>query len=324
VIAKLEKGSHSLAFSSGMASIAAVYLSTLKSGDNLVITKECYGTTQDLALNLSKFGIKTTLAGPETEDFTEKIRRGVSLVLVETITNPLVRVANIREVARRCKEVGARLVVDNTFATPLLYRPLQDGAWVSLHSVTKYLSGHNDMVGGAFVLNDSMDLVDLWEFRRRLGSIMGPFEAFLALRGVSTLRVRFETQCKNAQTIAEFLKDHPKIEQVYYPGISDNPYHKNAERLFDSKLYGGVLSFKVRGGKSEALEVLKRVQIIKPSPSLGGTESLLNYPITSASKTISPAIRKELGITENLLRLALGLEDVEDLKDDLSQALARL
>jgi cystathionine gamma-synthase len=321
VIAKLEKGSESLGFSSGMASIASVYLSSLSSGDNIVITKESYGTTQDLALNLSKFGIKTTLAGPETEDFIEKIRPGVALVLVETITNPLVRVANIREIAKRCKEVGVRLVVDNTFATPLLYRPLQDGAWITLHSVTKYLSGHNDIVGGALVLNDSMDLVDLWEFRRRLGSIMSPFEAFLALRGISTLKVRFEAQCKAALAIAEFLSDHQKVEQVYYPGLRDNPYHKNAEQLFDLKLYGGVLSFKVKGGKTEALEVLKKVKIIKPSPSLGGTESLLNYPITSAAKTLSPAVRKELGIGENLLRLAIGLEDVEDLTDDLVQAL---
>ena len=321
VIAKLEKGSESLGFSSGMASIAAVYLSALRSGDNIIITKESYGTTQDLALNLSKFGIKTILAGPETEDFIQKIRPGVSLVLVETITNPLVRVANIREIAKRCKEVGVRLVVDNTFATPLLYRPLEDGAWITLHSVTKYLSGHNDIIGGALVLNDSMDLVDLWEFRRRLGSIMSPFEAFLALRGVSALKVRFVEQCKSALTIAKFLSEHQKVEQVYYPGLADSPYHKNADQLFSLKLYGGVLSFKIRGGKTEALKVLKNVRIIKPSPSLGGTESLLNYPITSAAKTLSPAVRKELGIGENLLRLAIGLEDVEDLKDDLSQAL---
>src|ERR1700730_11734976 len=298
VIAKLEKGSESLGCSSGMASIAAVYLSALRSGDNIVITKESYGTTQDLALNLSKFGIKTTLAGPETEYFIDKIRPGVALVLVETITNPLVRVANIREIAKRCKEVGVRLGVDNTFATPLLYRPLQDGAWITLHSVTKYLSGHNDIVGGALVLNDSMDLVDLWEFRRRLGSIMSPFEAFLALRGVSALKVRFEEQCKNALAIAKFLSEQQKVEQVFYPGLTDNPYHKNADKLFSLKLYGGVLSFKVRGGRTEALKVLKSVRIIKPSPSLGGTESLLNYPITSAAKTLAPAVRKELGIGE--------------------------
>jgi cystathionine gamma-synthase len=321
VLASLEGASHALAFSSGMASIAAVYLTSLSSGDNIIITKESYGTTQDLALNLSKFGIKTTLAGPETEDFLEKIKPGVSLVLVETITNPLVRVVDVRRIAKRCKEVGVRLVVDNTFATPLLYEPLEDGAWLAVQSVTKYLGGHNDVLGGALALNDQMDLVDLWEFRRRLGSIMGAFEAFLALRGVSTLRVRFETQSKNALAIAEFLEGHPRVEQVYYPGLGSSPYHKTATSLFKERLYGGVLSFKVKGGKSEALELLKKVKVVKPSPSLGGTESLLNYPLTSASKTLSPAVRRELGIGENLLRLAVGLEDLEDIKEDLSQAL---
>ena len=218
--------------------------------------------------------------------------------------------------------MGAKLVVDNTFATPLLYRPLLDGAWVTLHSVTKYIGGHNDVIGGALALDDSMDLVDLWEFRRRLGSIMGPFEAFLALRGVSTLKVRFEAQCAIALAVAEFLEDSPKVEEVYYPGLKSSPYHKTAQKLFSEKLYGGLLSFKVRGGKKEALEVLKKVKVIKPSPSLGGTESLLNYPVTSASKTLSPAVRRELGIGDNLLRLAMGLEDIEDLKEDLSQALA--
>ena len=324
VIAKLEKGSQALAFNSGMGSIAAVYLTALSAGDSIIITKESYGTTQDLALNLAKFGVKTILAGPETEDFIEKIQPGVSMVLVETITNPQARVVDVRKIAKRCKETGTRLVVDNTFATPLLYKPLLDGAWLTLHSVTKYIGGHNDLIGGVMALNDSMDLIELWEFRRRLGSIMGPFEAFLALRGVSTLKVRFETQSNNALAVAEFLQDHPKIEEVYYPGLKSSPYHKTARALFSEKLYGGLLSFKVKGGKKEALEVLRKVQVIKPSPSLGGTESLLNYPVTSASKTLSPAVRKELGIGDNLLRLALGLEDLEDLEDDLSQALSAI
>jgi cystathionine gamma-synthase len=324
VIEKLEKASHALAFNSGMGSISAVYLSSLAAGDTIAITKEAYGTTQDLALNLSKFGVKTILAGPETDDFLEKIESRPSIVLVETITNPQARVVDVRRIARKCKEEGVRLVVDNTFATPLLYRPLLDGAWLSLHSVTKYIGGHNDLIGGALALNDSMDLVDLWEFRRRLGSIMGPFEAFLAIRGASTLRVRFEAQSRSALALAEFLQGHPKVQEVFYPGLKSSPYHRTARSLFREDMYGGLLSFKVKGGKKEALEVLRKVRIIKPSPSLGGTESLLNYPITSASKTLPPNVRKELGIGENLLRLALGLEDVEDLREDLEQALSTL
>ncbi len=323
VVAKLERGHEALAFSSGMAAIAAVYVTALASGDTVVITKESYGTTQDLALNLSKFGVKTALAGPETEDFLAKVGEGVSLVMLETITNPLLRVVDVHKIAKRCREVGARLVVDNTFATPVLYRPLEDGAWLALESVTKYIGGHNDLIGGVLSLDDPMDLVELWEFRRRLGSIMGPFEALLALRGVGTLKVRFREQCETAQALAEFLEDHPRVESVYYPGLSDSPYHATARRLFRQKLFGGVLSFKVKGGRKETLGVLRDVEVVKPSPSLGGTESLLNYPLTSASKTLSPAVRKELGIGENLLRLAVGLEDVEDLKEDLSKALSR-
>jgi cystathionine gamma-synthase len=321
VMEKLEGASHALAFNSGMGCIAAVFLSALAAGETVVVSKESYGTTQDLALNLAKFGVKTVLAGPDTEDFLEKINRGVSTVLVETLTNPQVRVVDIPQIAKRCKEVGARLVVDNTFATPLLYRPLLDGAWISINSVTKYIGGHNDLVGGVLALNDSLDLTELWEFRRRLGSIMGAFEAFLALRGVSTLKVRFETQSENALAIAEFLEDHPKVEEVCYPGLENSPYHSTARALFGGNLYGGVLSFKVKGKKREALEVLRKIRVIKPSPSLGGTETLLNYPVTSASKSLSPVVREELGIGDNLLRLALGLEDLEDLKEDLSRAL---
>lgn len=323
VIAKLERSKESLAFSSGMGGIAAIYLTALSSGDTVVITKESYGTTQDLALNLAKLGVKTVLAGPDTDDFLQKVKPGVALVLVETITNPLLRVVDVPAIAKRCEEVGAKLVVDNTFATPLLYRPLERGAWLSVHSVTKYIAGHNDVVGGAIALNDPLDTVELWEFRRRLGSIMGPFEAFLSLRGVATLKPRFELQCRSALALSKYLRDHPKVERVYYPGLADSPYRKTADELFlEEGVYGGVVSFKVKGGRPKAISVLKKVGIIQPSPSLGGTESLLNHPITSASKTLSPAVRKELGITDDLLRLSMGLEDVEDLQADLEQALA--
>jgi cystathionine gamma-synthase len=324
VLAKLERGSDALAFNSGMGGVATLYLSALQKGDTVVITKECYGTTQELALNLSKFGVRTVLAGPETADFIDKISEGVNFVLAETITNPMLRVVDLREIGKRCREVGTRLVVDNTFASPLLYRPLRDAAWVVMHSTTKYIGGHNDAIGGALVMNDPMGVLELWEFRRRLGSIMSPFEAFLTLRGVSTLKVRMESQCKTAMALAELLEDHPKVESVYYPGLPDNPYHKIASELLHDGLYGGVVSFKVKGGEKEALGILRKLKVIKPSPSLGGTESLLNYPLTSAAKTLSPAVRKELGIGENLLRLAVGLEDVEDLKEDLTDALSHI
>jgi len=321
LLAKLEKGFDALAFGSGMAAISAAYLLKLESGSTVLLPKECYGATQELAQNLSKFNVEYLLARSDTGEFLERLDKGIALALVEPITNPMIRVVDVREIAKRCREIGIPLIVDNTFSTPILYNPLEDGAWTSLHSLTKYLAGHNDVVGGAMILRDERDLSDLWNWRRKLGCIMSPFDAFLVIRGIATLEVRFEKQSRSALTLAEFLEDHSKIERVYYPGLSSSPYKSVADSLFKKRLYGGVLSFKVRGGQKEALEVLRSVKIIKPAPSLGGVESLLTYPVWSAVKNMSKEQREELEITENLLRLSVGLEDVEELKEDLDNAL---
>jgi len=322
LVAKLERGVDSLAFSSGMAAISAAYLSRVKSGDKILIPKECYGTTQQLAQDLSKFGVECVIARSDTEEFLERLDGDISLALVETITNPMIRVVDVREIAKRCAELGIPLVADNTFATPILYNPLEDDAWIALHSLTKYLSGHNDVIGGIIVAGAKNDIDELWDWRRKLGTILSPFDAFLTIRGISTLKPRFEIQSKNALEVAEFLRDHPKIRQVHYPGLSDSPYKSTADKLFKEKLYGGVLSFEVRGGRREALCLMSKTRVIKPSPSLGATETLITYPIWSAVKNMPQELLKELGITENLLRLSIGLEDVEDLKEDLDQALS--
>lgn len=324
ILTKLEKGVDCLAFGSGMAAIATVYLSKLRTGSKILVPLECYGTTQELAQNLSKFGVECILARSDTDEFLEKLEGDISLALVETITNPMVRVVDIKEIVKRCVEFGVPLIVDNTFSTPLLYNPLDDGAWITIHSLTKYIAGHNDVVGGAIIVGNEEDARVLWNWRRKLGSIMSPFDAFLTLRGVATLEVRFEKQSENALEIAEFLEDHPKIEEVYYPGLSSSPYKSVADRLFKRRLYGGVLSFKVRGNQKETLEVLRSTELIKPAPSLGGVESLLTYPIWTAAKYMSKEQMKVLGISENLLRLSVGLEDVDDLKEDLDKALSKI
>jgi len=324
LVAKLENGADSIAFGSGMAAIASAYLSKLKSGSRVLIPKECYGTTQQLAQDLSRFGVECVLARSDTDEFPERLDEKVSLALVETITNPMIRVINVREIAERCRELGIPLIVDNTFATPIIYNPLDDDAWIALHSLTKYLSGHNDVIGGIIVAKKKEDVEELWEWRRKLGSILSPFDAFLTIRGISTLKPRFEIQSKNALEVAEFLRDHPKIKRVHYPGLPDSPYKSTADKLFKEKLYGGVLSFEIRGGRREALKLMARTEIIKPSPSLGGAETLLTYPIWSAVKNIPQKLLKELGINESLLRLSLGLEDIEDLKEDLDNALSAI
>ena len=324
ILAKLERGVDCLAFGSGMAAIAAVYISKLSAGSKLLIPLECYGTTQELAQNLSKFGITCILARSDTDEFLERLEDDVSLALVETITNPTIRVVDVKEIAKRCKELGIPLIVDNTFSTPILYNPLEDGAWITIHSLTKYIAGHNDVVGGAIIVGNEEDARTLWNWRRRLGSIMAPFDAFLTIRGVATLEARFERQSRSAMEIAEFLEDHPKITEVHYPGLSSSPHKSVADRLFKQRLYGGVLSFKVRGGQKETIEVLRSTELIKPTPSLGGVESLLTYPIWTAAKNMSSEQMKVLGISDNLLRLSVGLEDVEDLKEDLDRALSRI
>ncbi|MCD6312296.1 MAG: cystathionine gamma-synthase family protein [Thaumarchaeota archaeon] len=324
LLAKLENGFDALAFGSGMAAISAAYFSKLKAGSRILLPKECYGTTQELAQNLEKFGIECVLARSDTEEFLEKLDKKTSLALVEPITNPMIRVVDVREIAKRCGELEIPLVVDNTFSTPILYNPLDDGAWISLHSLTKYISGHNDVIGGAIILGDGKDLSSLWNWRRKLGTIMSPFDAYLTIRGAATLQLRFEKQSGTALELAEFLEDHPRIERVYYPGLSSSPYKELADKLFKQRLYGGVLSFKVKGGQKEALKVLRSTKIIKSSPSLGGTETLLTYPVWSAVKNMSKEQREELEISENLLRLSVGLEDLEDLKEDLDEALSRI
>jgi cystathionine gamma-synthase len=321
LVSKLEEGKESLAFGSGMACISTLYLSALRNGDTVMIAKESYGVTQELALDLARFGVGTEFAGPETDDLISAIKPSHSIVFVEVMSNPLLRVLDAREISKRCTEVGTRLVVDGTFTTPFLYRPLKDSAWCSVHSTTKYLAGHNDSLGGVLCTNSETDIIELWAMRRKLGTIISPFEAFLTVRGISTLRARLEVQSNSAMRLANFLSDHPKVSEVFYPGLENSPYRKLADRLFLQKLYGGVLSFRVKGGAKSAINVLKRTKIIRPAASLGGVESLLSYPLLGPAQTMPLKMRRELGITDDLLRLSVGLEDAADLEDDLDKAL---
>lgn len=320
-LAKLEGAEDSLAFNSGMAAISTLYLSLLESGAKVVIPLESYSVTTQLSEELSKFGIKTVKVWPSTEAIIEAIDKSTKLVFIETITNPMLRVVDVDEISKVCNEMNVPLAVDNTFATPIIFKPLKYGAKIVIHSATKYLAGHNDVIAGALMSDKKAIVESFWDWRRKLGSILQPLEAFLVLRGISTLPVRFEKQSRNALEIAEFLKEHPKVLEVRYPGLKGNESYSIASRIFGKDLYGGVVTFKVKDGKEGALKVLKRVNIIKPSPSLGGVESLLTYPVISAAKLIAPEDRERLGITEDVLRLSVGLEDVKDLKEDLDQAL---
>ncbi|MGC8969889.1 MAG: cystathionine gamma-synthase family protein [Conexivisphaera sp.] len=321
VIAKIEDAADALAYSSGMGAISSLLVSMLRPGMRVVVPMEEYGTTIRLMEEMTKFGIRVDQVWPDTQSMLDALSRPADIVFLETMTNPTLKVLDVREISRAARDAGAKLIVDNTFVTPYLYRPLRDGAYAVVHSATKYLAGHNDVLAGVSAFPDQGTARAAWEWRRMLGSTMSAFNAYLVLRGLKSLGIRLERESASAMAVAEFLRDHPAVKKVYYPGLRDSPYREVADRLFERKLYGAVVSFELKGGKDAVLRALKRVRVIKPSPSLGGTESLLTYAAMSASGPIAPEIREKLGITEGLLRLSVGLEDVEDLLEDLDAAL---
>jgi len=318
-LASLEEGEGALVFSSGMAAISTCFFHLLKSGCKLVLSRDVYGATIPLEKSFEKFGVKVELRGPDTEDIVEAIENEDTVVFVESISSPLLRVVDL--LASVCREKGAFLIVDNTFATSLNLKPLLHGANAVVHSLTKYLAGHNDVVGGAIV--SSSKLIDeLWYVRTRLGCTLDPHASFLILRGLKTLAARLKVAQESAKAIAEFLEGHSKVSRVYYPGLSSHPTHHIAKRLLRG--YGAVVSFEVKGNGESAKKFLRSLKVIKPSPSLGGCESLASHPASSSHRDLPVGERERLGITENLARLSVGFEDVNDLIEDLDRALGSL
>jgi cystathionine gamma-synthase len=320
VLSKIEMGADALVFNSGMAAELALFLHFIKPGSKVIVPYEVYSTTLLLLEKLSeKMNFKLIKVWPSARSIIESYDENTSMIFLEVMTNPTLKVIDLLEV---CEEIGGKalVIVDNTFTTPILLKPLKHCASIVVHSLTKYIAGHNDVVGGALI-SKTPNIFDLWDWRRITGGIIQALEAYLVLRGLKTLEVRFEKQSKTALEIAEFLSEHPRVEEVYYPGLTSSPYHSVADKLFERKLYGGVVAFKVKGGYREAVEFLKKLKVIKRAPSLGGTESLAVLPAKAGSMFIPEDARLRLGITENLVRLSIGLEDPEDLREDLDQAL---
>ena len=326
LIAALEGAGDALAFNTGMAALATTLLAILEPGSRIVVSREAYGATLTLLETLArKLSLELVKAGPETDEIAEQASvKGTRLVLVETITNPMARVIDVPEVVKAAHDAGALVLVDNTIATPILYQPLRDGADLVAHSLTKYIAGHNDALGGA-VAGPKRLLDQVWAMRKLLGTIMDPEQAYLVARGAETLELRVKRHCENARHVAEHLADHPKVTEVYYPGLPGSPSRtRAAEKLLPPGMYGAILSFRIRGGRDEAHRLMARLKLVKPSPSLGATRTLISYPIESSHSTLPPEERKRLGITEDLLRLSIGLEDPNDIAEDLDQALAAI
>ena len=318
----VEKGKDAVAFSSGMAAISSTMFDLLRPGDKLVTTRDVYGTSYEMMTRLlGGFGVRVDEKAIG-EKVLERIDRDTKVVFIETISNPLLLVPPIDEISKVCEEVGAKLVVDNTFATPINFLPLDVGAYAVVHSASKYLGGHNDVLGGVVASKDTDFTITLRNVRRMLGGIPDPQQVYFIIRGMKTLHVRVKYQNNAALEIAKFLRDHPKVEKVHYPCLPEHPSYTIAKRLLRG--CGGVVSFEVKGNGIDAINVMKSVKVIQRTASLGGVESIITHPATMTHHTVPDDVRKELGIKDNLLRLSVGLENVEDLIEDLDRALSSI
>jgi cystathionine gamma-lyase/cystathionine beta-lyase/cystathionine gamma-lyase/homocysteine desulfhydrase len=318
-IAAIEGGKGALAFASGMAAIAAV-ASFLQSGDHVVVTDNTYGGTyRYFERILRKYGLDFTYVDTGDLDATSKaFEPTTKLLFVETPTNPVLGLTDLAAAADLAHRHGAKLVVDNTFASPAVQRPIEFGADLVLHSTTKYLNGHSDSVGGIVVATADADLEWLKFYQNSAGAILSPFDSWLVLRGTKTLAVRMTHHNANGLALATFLATHPKVQKVYYPGLANHPQHELARRQMNG--FGGMLSFDL-GSLEGARRVLNNVRLMALAESLGGVETLISHPATMTHASVPTDRRQAIGITDGLVRISAGIEDIEDLIEDLSQAL---
>jgi cystathionine gamma-synthase len=318
-LASLEGAAHGFAFASGMAATDTVLRALCRPGDHIVIPDDAYGGTFRLVDKvLAPWGLEhTAVSVADLEAVGAAIRpRATRLVWVETPTNPMLRIADLTAIARLCHDAGAFLCVDNTFATPYLQQPIEHGADVVVHSTTKYLGGHSDVVGGAALVNDDELAQRLSMHQNSMGAIAGPFDAWLVLRGVRTLAVRMERHCDNAEAICEVLAAHPRVTEIRYPGLPGHPGHDIASKQM--RRFGGMVSFRVEGGRRAAIELCNAARLFTLGESLGGVESLIEHPAAMTHQSVEGSA---LEVPDDLVRLSVGIESVDDLCEDLRRAL---
>jgi cystathionine beta-lyase len=319
--ASIENGKFGLAFGSGLAAIDTV-LKLLKPGDEVVSTNDLYGGSYRIFTKIFKnFGIKFHFIGMENATkIGDFINDKTKLIWVETPTNPMMNIIDIEGVSKVAKKHNVLLAVDNTFATPYLQQPLTLGADIVMHSATKYLGGHSDVVMGALVVNDKDLAEKLYFIQNSCGAVCGPMDSFLVLRGIKTLHVRMQRHCENGKAVAEFLVTHPKVEKVYWPGFKSHPNHEVAKKQM--KDFGGMVSFVTKGNNiKDAFKIVENLKIFTLAESLGGVESLCGHPASMTHASIPKEEREKTGVVDALVRLSVGIEDEEDLINDLEQAL---
>jgi cystathionine gamma-lyase len=323
-VAGLEGGSRGFAFASGLAASSTV-LELLDSGDHVIAMDDLYGGSYRLFERVRRRSAGLDFSFVDLTDpaaFEAAITPKTRMVWVETPTNPMLKIVDLQAVSAIARKHGLLMVVDNTFASPILQRPLEHGADLVLHSATKYLNGHSDMVGGMVVVGDNAELAEQLAFlQNSVGAVQGPFDSFLALRGLKTLHLRMRAHCDNALALADYLQGHAAVAGVIYPGLASHPQQALAARQMDGS--GGIVSVCVKGGYEGARRFCERLQLFTLAESLGGVESLVNHPAVMTHASIPVERRSALGITDDLVRLSVGIEDVADLRADLDQALAR-
>ena len=319
--ASIENGNYGLAFGSGLAAIDAV-LKLLKSGDEVISTNDLYGGTYRLFTKIYEdFGIKFHFIGMENaERIEDYVNKNTKLIWVETPTNPMMNIIDIVATAKIAKKHNVWLAVDNTFATPYLQQPLDLGADIVMHSATKYLGGHSDLVMGALIVKDK-ELADrLYFIQNASGAVCGPQDAFLALRGIKTLHLRMQRHCENGKAVALYLESHSKIENVYWPGLKNHPNHLIAKSQMND--FGGMVSFTTKGNNyDESIRIVENLKIFTLAESLGGVESLAGHPASMTHASIPKEEREKTGVVDSLIRLSVGIEDEADLIADLKQAI---
>jgi len=321
-IAAIENGKYGACFGSGLAAIDCV-LKMLNPGDEVISTNDLYGGSYRIFKTIfEKYGIIFHFVNMQDVDAVAAlVNENTKMIWVETPTNPMMNIVDIEAMAKISKAAGAMLCVDNTFATPYLQNPLDLGADVVMHSVTKYLGGHSDVVMGALVCSDENIANEMYRIQNSTGAVTAPMDSFLVLRGIKTLHLRVQRHCENGEKVARFLASHPKIDKVYWPGFESHPNHEVAKRQMRG--FGGMISFNLKGNQLEdALSIVKKVEIFALAESLGGVESLIGHPATMTHASIPKDVREQSGVVDSLIRLSVGIEDADDLIADLTQALA--
>ena len=323
-IAELENGKYGLCFGSGLAAVDCI-IKLLKPGDEVISTNDLYGGTYRIFTKVFKeLGIKFHFTGMRnSEQVTSLVNSKTKMIWTETPTNPMLNIIDIKALGEISKKNNLLLVVDNTFATPFLQAPLDLGADIVMHSLTKYMGGHSDVIMGAAICKDEKIAEKLFFLQNSCGAVPGPQDSFLVLRGIKTLHIRMQRHCENGKIIAKFLKEHPKVNNVYWPGLKNHPNHLIAKKQMND--FGGMISFDLNGNKLEdAIKVVSNTKYFTLAESLGGVESLIGHPASMTHAAIPKIEREKTGVTDTLIRLSVGIEDVEDLVEDLKNALNKI